>query len=293
MIPRNTSLSGIRSFVLGEDSETKQELRKVDEYLRKELSLTHSGSERRLEILFYSLVTKLRLFNIETLEMETLFRMFFDEMHRQIANVTHGYSGETTEEGSIKTPDLFTRLKRRINTIDRRLNVLRDKIHHNQTKAFLYVCEQYVHTLERHYKDMSMSHRVLEVYTVRMDIERNWFFLNREFGLYIGFSIFKAISNYGTSFVRLATTCGLSIILFASIYWFADYFAPENLRMISHLTDYSSYFFNSLVTITGLGIDASPQTALQRVAMGINAIYGMVVFGMLFNVISTKLSMNS
>ena len=73
----------------------------------------------------------------------------------------------------------------------------------------------------------------------------------------------------------------------------ADFFAPENVRMISSLTDYSSYFFNSLVTISGLGIDASPQTALQRIAMGINTIYGMIVFGMLFNVISTKLSMNS
>ncbi|EKD30532.1 MAG: hypothetical protein ACD_78C00015G0002, partial [uncultured bacterium (gcode 4)] len=36
-----------------------------------------------------------------------------------------------------------------------------------------------------------------------------------------------------------------------------------------------------------------PATWLQRLAMGINAIYGMVVFGMLFNVISTKLSMNN
>lgn len=62
--------------------------------------------------------------------------------------------------------------------------------------------------------------------------------------------------------------------------------------MISDLHEYSSYLFNSLTTITGLGIDASPETGLQRLAMGINAIYGMVVFGMLFNVISTKLSMN-
>lgn len=69
--------------------------------------------------------------------------------------------------------------------------------------------------------------------------------------------------------------------------------APVDVRMIGSLSDLSSYFFNSLVTISGLGIDASPQTALQRVAMGVNTIYGMVVFGMLFNVISTKLSMNS
>ncbi len=73
----------------------------------------------------------------------------------------------------------------------------------------------------------------------------------------------------------------------------ADFFAPADVRMIANLNDYSNYLFNSLVTISGLGIDANPQTALQRFAMGVNTVYGMVVFGMLFNVISTKLSMNS
>ena len=126
-----------------------------------------------------------------------------------------------------------------------------------------------------------------------MDIKKDRYLYNREYGLFMGFSLFRSISSYGTSFGRLAVTCTLSVMLFGSIYWLADFFAPANVRMIANLSDYSSYFFNSLVTISGLGIDASPQTALQRVAMGINTIYGMIVFGMLFNVISTKLSMNN
>jgi hypothetical protein len=126
-----------------------------------------------------------------------------------------------------------------------------------------------------------------------MDIKKDRYLYNREYGLFTGFSLFRSISSYGTSFSRLAVTCTLSVVLFGSIYWLADFFAPADVRMIASLTDYSSYFFNSLVTISGLGIDASPQTALQRVAMGINTIYGMIVFGMLFNVISTKLSMNN
>lgn len=32
----------------------------------------------------------------------------------------------------------------------------------------------------------------------------------------------------------------------------ADFFAPADVRMIASLTDYSSYLFNSLVTISGL-----------------------------------------
>ena len=177
--------------------------------------------------------------------------------------------------------------------INHRLSLLQDRIRVNQMRAFLYVAENYVHTLEGFYKEKSMSDRILDLYVQRMNIKKDRYFFNREFGLYVGFGFFRAISSYGTSFGRLAITCSLSIILFGSIYWLADFFAPENVRMIGSLTDYSSYLFNSLVTISGLGIDASPQTALQRIAMGVNTIYGMVVFGMLFNVISTKLSMNN
>lgn len=160
-------------------------------------------------------------------------------------------------------------------------------------KIFLKLCEYYIHTLGQLYKDIGMSDRVMELYIIRMNLKKDYFFFNKQFGAYVGFSIFKIISLYGTSFARLSITCLSSIILFGSIYWLADFFAPADLRMIKDIHDYSSYLFNSLTTISGLGIDASPATGLQRLAMGINTIYGMVVFGMLFNVISTKLSMNN
>ncbi len=72
-----------------------------------------------------------------------------------------------------------------MNAINRKLQLLEDKIHLNQMRAFLYVCEHYVHTLEKFYKDMGMSNRVLELYIARMNIKRNRYFYNREFGLYI------------------------------------------------------------------------------------------------------------
>lgn len=105
-----------------------------------------------------------------------------------------------------------------------------------------------------------MSERVMDLYIIRMDLRKNYFFFNKQWGVYFGFSVFKIISLYGTSFGRLAITCFSSIILFGSIYWLADFFAPENLRMIHDIHDYSSYLFNSLTTISGLGIDASPAT---------------------------------
>lgn len=244
------------------------------------------GHERRLEILFYLIIAKIRIYRIETPEIKRLFSLFTEEMSSQIHSNLH-----------IDFPSSRLRkisfLKKYFSIIEKKLALLQNKVRTNQIKAFLSVCEYYIHTLEQFYKDISQSDRVLELYIIRMDIRRHSLFFERKIGGWAGFSFFRLISNYGTSFGRLALTCTVSILLFGGIYWLADYFAPADLRMIHDLSDISSYLFNSLVTISGLGIDSSPVTALQRIAMGINTIYGMVVFGMLFNVISTKLSMNS
>lgn len=160
-------------------------------------------------------------------------------------------------------------------------------------KAFLGVAEYYFHTLEQMYRQLGISDRIMELYIMRMDMKRYHHLANRRMNAYFGLEFFRTISLYGTSLVRLAVTCSVSLLFFAGIYWLADAVAPVDKRMIKDLYDISDYLFNSLATITGLGIDASPVTALQRVAMGINALYGMIVMGMLFNVISTKLSMNN
>ncbi len=287
------SLLKIRIFVLWEELETKKELQKIDSYLKWELLSYMNKSERRLEILFYSLVTKLRLFTIETPEMERLFHQFLSEMDSLVMEITNNSNLDEDLVKAIRNEWFFLSIRNYYNGINSRIRILKNKVRLNQMLAFLYVCENYIHGLEKYYKDMGMSSRVLELYITRMNIKGNRYFFNREYGLYIGFWIFRLISSYGTSFLRLSVTCSLSVIFFGSIYWLADYMAPVSVRMIPDLNNYSSYFFNALVTISGLGIDASPQTALQRFAMWVNTIYGMVVFGMLFNVISTKLSMNS
>ena len=45
-----------------------------------------------------------------------------------------------------------------------------------------------------------MSERVLELYVVRMDIRKIHFFFERKFGAWFGFTFFRSISAYGTSF---------------------------------------------------------------------------------------------
>jgi hypothetical protein len=285
--------SEIKSLLLWEDQELKKKLLASDVFLKKELQDIKHGTERRLDLLFLQLVVKLRIFSIETSEMETLFHEFLSEMEIQIRSISHEHMHSKDVILGITKYWPIRYICNSFQNVKNRLNILDNKIRLNQMKAFLYICELNIRVLEKYYKELGMSNRVMELYVYRMDINRDRYFYRGNYGLFIWYSIFRSISNYGTSFVRLAVTCTLSVILFGSVYWLADYFAPGNLRMIADLGDYSSYFFNSLVTISGLWIDASPQTALQRVAMGINTVYGMVVFGMLFNVISTKLSMNN
>ncbi|MDD5197281.1 MAG: hypothetical protein PHN60_00250 [Candidatus Gracilibacteria bacterium] len=281
------SLNQIKGFLCSVAPETKKTLQNFDAFLKSELEKIDYDQEKRLEVLFYLLLTKLQMASIETPEIRKYFCQFLEEMKKSTVYVTY--------EKNIESENTFFlgRISNVTKNINYRLKILSNKVKVNQIRAFLQVCEYYIHSLEQIYKNLSMSDRVMDLYVVRMDIKRSVHFFNRRFALYVGFTIFKGISLYGTSFGRLAITCFSSIILFGSIYWLADFFAPANLRMIDDLYNYSGYLFNSLTTITGLGIDASPATGLQRLAMGINAIYGMVVFGMLFNVISTKLSMNN
>ena len=102
---------------------------------------------------------------------------------------------------------------------------------------------------------------------MRMDMKKYHHLANRRMNAYFGLEFFRSISLYGTSLIRLAITCSVSLLLFAFIYWLADAVAPIDKRMIKNLYDISDYVFNSLCTITGLGIDASPVTTLQRIAM--------------------------
>lgn len=65
--------------------------------------------------------------------------------------------------------------------IDMRINMLGNKIYLNQMLAFLYVCENYVHLLERYYKEMGVSNRVLQLYIIRMNIKRKRYFLKKKY----------------------------------------------------------------------------------------------------------------
>lgn len=56
-------------------------------------------------------------------------------------------------------------------SINMRIRILSNKVHLNQMLAFLYVCENYIHVLEKYYKEMGISNRVLELYTIRMNIK--------------------------------------------------------------------------------------------------------------------------
>ena len=78
------SMSAVRALALGENIELKRSLIQAELQLKSALEYTAARSERRLEILFYSLVIKLQLFTIETSDMSRLYDEFITELQAQI-----------------------------------------------------------------------------------------------------------------------------------------------------------------------------------------------------------------
>lgn len=177
---KTMTLSSIRYFVLGENPATRKMLGQVDLFLKGELNQSEKGTERRLATIFYAIVTKTRLFPVETPEMRRLFRLFVDEMDDQLQIVTKvptmtEFFREAGKKG------MLNQFRELADSIEFRLKILDNKVRVNQMRAFLFLCEYYVHFLERAYKDLSMSERVLELYVVRMDIRKIHFFFERKF----------------------------------------------------------------------------------------------------------------
>lgn len=65
--------------------------------------------------------------------------------------------------------------------VKNRLSVLDNTIRLNQMRAFLYICELNIRVLERHYKELGMSNRVMELYVCRMDINRDRYFYRGDY----------------------------------------------------------------------------------------------------------------
>lgn len=276
------SFAQAKEFLAGSDPRAAETLRQVDLFFRLRLKDAAGDDEKRLESLTYLIVAKLRLYSLETPEIRKYFREFRAGLRAVLAKRMRG-SGGTAGAGA------WARL---LGTVDGRLGVLYDRTRRAQVRYFLASAENHVRALTRAYQAVGMSDRAADLFVLRMDLKRYSALMSGQWAALMGLQVFKAISGYGTSLARLVVTCTLSLAFFAWVYWLADWLAAPDQRMIKDLSDVSDYLFNSLVTITGLGIDASPVTWPQRLAMGVNAVYGMVVVGLLFNVISTKLSIN-
>ena len=61
----------------------------METFLKKELGKSSIGHERRLEILFYLLLAKIRIFRVETPEIKKLFEQFSNELLGQISANLH------------------------------------------------------------------------------------------------------------------------------------------------------------------------------------------------------------
>jgi len=281
-IPQPLTVAQAKEFLLGGDPRAAEILRQVDLFFRLRVKEAGADDEKKLESLTFLIIAKLRQHTLETPEVKKYFEEFRSSLHAVLRRRLYG-----------SAPVKAGWIARFLGTVDGRLGILYDRTRRAQVRYFLATAENYVHALSRAYQAVGMSDRAADLYVLRMDLKRYAALTSGRWTAAAGLQFFKAISGYGTSLGRLVVTCTLSLVFFAGVYWAADWMATPEQRMIADLGDVSDYLFNSLVTITGLGIDASPVTWPQRLAMGINAVYGMVVVGLLFNVISTKLSINN
>jgi len=125
----NLTLLSVKNFLINQDLDAKRKLQSVETFLKEQLLVLSNHEEKRLEILVYLLLTKLRIFSIETPEV----KVYFSQFRTQIDVITKSILRNTTPNESQKAT-LFSRLFRRV---DFRLHMLNNKVQMTQMKAFL------------------------------------------------------------------------------------------------------------------------------------------------------------
>jgi hypothetical protein len=78
------SLPLVKNFLINQDLNAKRILQGIEVFLKQQLSEISGHEEKRLEILFYLLLTKLRIFSVETPEV----KMYFSQFRTQIDIIT-------------------------------------------------------------------------------------------------------------------------------------------------------------------------------------------------------------
>lgn len=247
--------------------EKRRLIIKLDEELKKAASST-LDSERQLEILNVRVMLRLKAFEFETPETASIFTELI-----------------STIEQNVLLP------MQRINLNSKSAETIREK---RSITARYRIVMSHLYLLTRAYSLLGMTDRCEELYILRMDLLAAEARIAGKQITYRGFQFVRMMSIYGTSFSRLFYFIFISLVGFAALYWISDYFAPLDQRMISQdLSALGEYYFGALVTFTSLGIDGSPTTPFQQIVVSLDSLYGILALGMLFNVISTKLSMNN
>ena len=126
------TIPSVKNFLINQDLDAKHKLQSIETFLKQQLSELSGHEEKRLEILFYLLLTKLRIFSIETPEVKT----YFSQFRTQIDIITRSILRDRQVEDmpARKKMSLLGWLLQRV---DFRLQVLDNKIQMTQMKAFL------------------------------------------------------------------------------------------------------------------------------------------------------------
>jgi len=100
--------------------------------------------------------------------------------------------------------------------------------------------------------------------------------------------LFKILSSYGESPIRVAISASIVIISCAAIYYFGGIYSSKSASVVNSLTT-STYF--SVVTFTTLGYgDYSPATLFTRIVASFQAISGLLLTSLFLVTIVRKYS---
>ncbi len=111
---------------------------------------------------------------------------------------------------------------------------------------------------------------------------RRVFFLQREWGSGILYSLWSFFAGYGDSLVRWTVTCSAVVVGFGAIY--------AGFGLVEPVTHWFDYLYFSIVTFTSLGYgDLHPAGLAGKVTACAEIITGLIMFGLLLSFIGNRI----
>lgn len=155
----------------------------------------------------------------------------------------------------------------------------------SQLKAFYKLMERYYSSLESLYSQNGFIEAKDRAFYQKMLFRKDKFLAERQFSLYLGYTILQISSKYGLSVQRWGITTFVSVFIFSLLFYIID--VASLTKMVPDATSYNfNYIYLSVVNFTTLGFgDYLPHTDLQKFITCVEVLMGYTMLGMFVNIL--------